>query len=137
MLFYHFEEKSRPLTLEESESALDKRSVEPEMDYEQYARIDSLIQMRMRSRKGRKIRPRSKILIAILEACRTPSVEHWIMIKARLGYETFWKHMNSLLEEGKMICSFGDQKQGGKSKTYYSVTEDGLLMLERLQEKQD
>jgi DNA-binding PadR family transcriptional regulator len=59
------------------------------------------------------------------------------MIKARLGYETFWMHTNRLLQEGKMICSFGDQKQGGKSKTYYSITEDGLLMLDKLRENQE
>jgi predicted transcriptional regulator len=104
---------------------------------EPYLNIDSLIQLRMRSRKGRKIRPRNKILIAILEACRTPSVEHWIMIKARLGYETFWMHTNRLIEEGKMMCSFGDQRQGSKSKTYYSITKDGLIMLDQLREKQE
>jgi predicted transcriptional regulator len=104
-----------------------------------YPDLDELIQSRMRSRKGRKIRPRSKILIAILEACRTPSVEHWIMIKARLGYETFWTHMNRLLDEGKMICSFvGDQRYGGgKSKAYYSITKDGLSMLDELRHDEE
>lgn len=97
--------------------------------------FDSLIQSRMRSRKGRKIRPRSKILIEILEACRTPAIEHGIMMKARLGYETFWNHMNRLLEEGKMICSPSTQNRGGKAVTYYSITPDGLQMLEELREK--
>jgi predicted transcriptional regulator len=115
----------------------ERRAPDPARDPEPYSNFESLIQSRMRSRKGRKIRPRNKILIAILEACRTPSVEHWIMIKARLGYETFWMHTNRLLQEGKMICSFGDQKQGGKSKTYYSITEDGLLMLDKLRENQE
>jgi predicted transcriptional regulator len=98
------------------------------------ANFDSLIQSRMRSRKGRKIRPRSTILIEILEACRTPAIEHWIMIKARLGYETFWNHMNRLLEEGKMICSQISQNPRGKSVAYYSLTPDGLQMLEKLRE---
>ncbi len=124
--------------MEQSESQENKTSPIPKVEYNgQSSTFDALIQRRMRSRKGRKIRPRSKILIAILEACRTPSVEHWIMIKARLGYETFWMHVNRLLEEGKMITFFGDQKQGEKSKTYYSITEDGLTMLDRLREKQD
>jgi predicted transcriptional regulator len=103
---------------------------------EQYANIDSLIQMRMRSRKGRKIRPRSKILIAILEACRTPSVEHWIMIKARLGYETFWMHVNRLLNEGKVALFRNDDGRGMGSKTYYTLTREGLQMLEELKSEQ-
>jgi DNA-binding PadR family transcriptional regulator len=61
------------------------------------------------------------------------------MIKARLGYETFWTHMNRLLDEGKMICSFvGDQTHGGgKSKAYYSITKDGLLMLDELRHDEE
>lgn len=99
--------------------------------------FSSLVQTRMRSRKGRKIRPRKRILIEILEACRTPAIEHWIMIKARLGYETFWTHMNNLLKGGKMICSVGDRKRGTKPVTYYTITQEGLQMLENLKEKQD
>lgn len=56
------------------------------------------------------------------------------MIKARLGYETFWNHMNRLLEEGKMICSQISQNQGGKAVNYYSLTPDGIQMLEKLRE---
>ena len=47
-------------------------------------------------RRKRVIRPQRLIVTAILDACRTPSVQHWIMVKARLGYDTFWKHMNEL-----------------------------------------
>jgi predicted transcriptional regulator len=106
-------------------------------DFTMPVNFDSLIQSRMRSRKGRKIRARSTILIEILEACRTPSIEHWIMIKARLGYETFWNHMNRLLGEGKMICSQISNNRGGKSVAYYSITPDGLNMLEKLRENSD
>jgi predicted transcriptional regulator len=130
------------LTLEEIDSSLDRKSQEDskmsyDNDYEEYSRIDSLIQMRMRSRKGRKIRPRSKILIAILEACRTPSVEHWIMIKARLGYETFWMHVNRLLNEGKVALFRNDDGRGNGSKTYYTLTREGLQMLEELKSEQN
>ncbi|MHB1907430.1 MAG: winged helix-turn-helix domain-containing protein [Nitrososphaerales archaeon] len=101
-------------------------------NWSEYATFDRLLELRMRSRRGRKIRPRNAILIAILEACRTPSVEHWIMIKARLGYETFWTHMNRLINEGKMICSSDEQKRGAQGRTYYSLTQEGLLFLEKL-----
>ena len=111
---------------------LDRRPYQDE-----YSNFDSLIQLRMRSRKGRKIRPRSKILIAILEACRTPSVEHWIMIKARLGYETFWMHVNRLLNEGKLMLFRNEDDLSARSKTYYTVTQEGLQMLEDLKSKQD
>jgi predicted transcriptional regulator len=87
----------------------------------------------MKSRRGRKVRPKSKIVIAILEACRTPSVEHWIMIRARLGYETFWSHMSRLLSEGKMVSiTEKEVSKGSRSRTYYSVTGEGLRYLEKL-----
>lgn len=114
-------------------SSSDPSSDDFEFDKE---RFEALIQSRMRSRKGRKIRPRNRILIDMLEACRTPAIEHWIMIKARLGYETFWMHMNNLLQEGKMICSLSRQNRGGKPLNYYSITPDGIHMLEKLKEKQ-
>jgi predicted transcriptional regulator len=98
-----------------------------------FSKFESLLQNRMKSRKGRKVRPKSKIVIAILEACRTPSVEHWIMIKARLGYETFWSHMNRLLTEGKMTSiSEHEATKGSRIRTYYSVTGEGLQYLEQL-----
>jgi predicted transcriptional regulator len=125
------------LSLEEPKpSDEDERQDYEKMDYDQYSSFDSLIQMRMRSRKGRKIRPRNKILIAILEACRTPSVEHWIMIKARLGYETFWMHVTRLLNEGKVALFRNEDGVGAGSKTYYTLTSDGLQMLEKLKSEQ-
>ena len=77
-------------------------------------------------KRARIVRSQNEIIIAILEACRAPSVQHWIMIKARLGYETFWTHMNRLLDENMLKCS-----SEGK-KAVYSVTEAGLNLLEKL-----
>ena len=67
------------------------------------------------------------IIAAILDACRTPSVQHWIMVKARLGYDTFWKHMNELVSLGMM----NTLSEG--SKTLYSINEKGLNMLQELE----
>jgi predicted transcriptional regulator len=88
--------------------------------------------MRMRSRKGRKIRSRNRILFEILEACHSPAVEHWIMIKARVGYQSFVKHMDRLLIEGKVISSRANDDRGRRSTTYYTLTKEGLQMLEKL-----
>jgi predicted transcriptional regulator len=78
------------------------------------------------AKRSRIVRSQNQIIVAILEACRTPSVQHWIMIKARLGYETFWTHMNRLLNEDMLRCFLLDKK------TVYSVTEAGLSLLEKL-----
>ncbi len=67
------------------------------------------------------------IMAAILDACRTPSVQHWIMVKARLGYNTFWKHMNELVSLGMMNTS----NEGNK--TLYAINEKGLTFLQELQ----
>ena len=67
------------------------------------------------------------IIVAILDACRTPSVQHWIMVKARLGYDTFWMHMNELVSLGMM----NTLSEG--SKTLYSINEKGLNMLQELE----
>jgi predicted transcriptional regulator len=72
------------------------------------------------------MRSQNEIIITILEACRRPSVQRLIMIKARLGYETFWTRMNRLLNENMLKCS-----SKGK-KTVYSVTGAGLTLLEKL-----
>ena len=61
-----------------------------------------------------------------MNACRTPTVQHWIMVKARLGYDTFWKHMNKLISMGVM-----DETIEG-SKTLYRVNARGLEMLNQL-----
>ena len=91
-----------------------------------------MIKSRLRSRKGRTVRSKDTIQIAILEACKTPSVEHWIMIKARLGYETFWSHTSRLLKDGMMSCL----TESGRGRTLYSVTDKGLRFLERLKSQQ-
>ena len=48
------------------------------------------------------------------------------MVKARLGYDTFWKHMNSLLSAGLM-----DQRNEG-NRTVYQTSSKGLELLEKL-----
>jgi predicted transcriptional regulator len=72
------------------------------------------------------VRSQSEIEASILESCRTPNVQHWVMVKARLGYDTFWKHMNLLLSSGLM-----DERNDG-SKTLYQTSAKGLEMLEKL-----
>jgi predicted transcriptional regulator len=98
--------------------------------------LDTLIHLRMRSRKGRKIRTRKTILMEILEACRSPAVEHWIMIRARVGYQSFVKYIDKLLSEGKITSSRAGEENGRRSKTYYTLTREGLQMLEELKSEQ-
>ena len=77
-----------------------------------------------RRRATRKaVRSQREIQVAILDACRVPTVQHWIMVKARLGYDTFWKHMNELLSAGLM------EETIEGSKTLYSVSTKGLGLL--------
>jgi len=80
----------------------------------------------MHHRRRREVRPQQVILVAILEACRTPTVQHWIMVKARLGYDTFRKHMNQLVSLGMM----NTLDEGNK--TLYSLSERGLSLLQQL-----
>ena len=88
-------------------------------------------EFRLASKRRRKaVRSQRSILIAILEACRTPTVQHWIMVKARLGYDTFWKHMNMFVSEGMMDASNDGYK------TLYSVNERGLAFLQELESYQ-
>ena len=82
-------------------------------------------------RRKRVIRPQRQIVTAILDACRTPCVQHWIMVKARLGYDTFWKHMNELVSLGMM------ETQSDGNKTVYSINEKGLNLLQTLQEQSE
>lgn len=103
-----------------------------EMTESQYSDLDMLIQQRMRSRIGRKVRPRNRILMAILEACRTPSVEHRIMINARVGYPAFCNYTDQLIKEGKMTCSKIDDEGGKRPRIYYTLTREGLKKLEEL-----
>ncbi|MHB8567568.1 MAG: winged helix-turn-helix domain-containing protein [Nitrososphaerales archaeon] len=86
--------------------------------------LDSLIH----SRRKKPVRSQKTIVRAILEVCRTPSVQHWIMVRARLGYETFWHHMNDLLSRGMM-----DTMNDG-NKTLYRVNANGLDFLNRLED---
>ena len=85
------------------------------------------IDLLVRSRRKRAIRSQSSILTAILEACRTPNVQHWIMVKARLGYDTFWHHMNSLISQGMMETMY----EGNK--TLYRINAKGINYLEKLE----
>jgi predicted transcriptional regulator len=80
----------------------------------------------MHQRRRREVRSQQVILLAILEACRTPTVQHWIMVKARLGYDTFRKHMNQLVSLGMM----NTLDEGNK--TLYSLSERGLSLLQQL-----
>jgi len=77
-------------------------------------------------RRRREVRSQKVIMAAILEACRTPTVQHWIMVKARLGYDTFRKHMTELVSMG-MMNTLSDG-----NKTLYSINERGLSLLQRL-----
>jgi predicted transcriptional regulator len=80
------------------------------------------------ARKRKKsVRTQRAIERAILETCRSPTVQHWIMIKARLGYETFWNHMNRMLSEG-LLNTVSDG-----NRTLYSINENGLKFLENLE----
>ena len=79
-------------------------------------------------RRRRAVRSQQSILIAVLEACRTPTLQHWVMVKARLGYDTFWKHMNMLVSKGMMNISNDGYK------TLYSVNQKGLIFLHELEE---
>jgi predicted transcriptional regulator len=87
-----------------------------------FASFDVLLHHRRR----REVRSQQVIMAAILEACRTPTVQHWIMVKARLGYDTFRKHMNELVLLG-MMNTLSDG-----NKTLYSINERGLSLLQRL-----
>ena len=82
-------------------------------------------------RRRKAVRSQQSILIAILEACRTPTVQHWIMVKARLGYDTLWKHMNMFVSKDMM-----DMRTDGY-KTLYSVNEKGLAFLQELESSQE
>jgi predicted transcriptional regulator len=87
-----------------------------------YGSFDMLLHQRRR----REVRSQEVIMRAILEACRTPTVQHWIMVKARLGYDTFQKHMNQLISLGMM----NTLDEGNK--TLYSLSERGLSLLQQL-----
>jgi predicted transcriptional regulator len=50
------------------------------------------------------------------------------MVMARLGYDTFWKHMNHLLATGLM-----NERSDG-SRTLYQTNARGLELLEKLSE---
>jgi predicted transcriptional regulator len=84
----------------------------------------------VQKRRRRAVRSQRSIQLAILEACRTPTVQHWIMVKARLGYDTFWKHMNILASSGMIVTSSDGYK------TLYSVNQKGLVFLEELETTQ-
>lgn len=69
-------------------------------------------------------------MMAILEACRTPTVQHWIMVKARLGYDTFWKHMSMFVSKGMINTTYDGYR------TMYSLNEKGFGFLNQLEESE-
>jgi len=81
---------------------------------------------RRRTSPRRSVRSQMEIEASILESCRSANVQHWVMVKARLGYDTFWKHMNYLLSSGLM-----DERNEG-SRTLYQTSAKGLELLEKL-----
>jgi predicted transcriptional regulator len=89
-------------------------------------RADFATSAMLRRRRPRVVRSQTMIVRAILEACRSPSAQHWIMIKAKLGYETFWMHIKTLLAQGLLK----EEKDGHR--LLYSITESGLACLRQL-----
>lgn len=79
-----------------------------------------------RRNQRRAVRSQMEIETSILDSCRTPNVQHWIMVKARLGYDTFWKHMNYLLTTGLM------EERNEGNRTVYQTSAKGLQLLEKL-----
>ena len=85
--------------------------------------IDLLVHPRYKTAK----RTHRSIQIAILEACRTPNIKSWVMVKARLGSYSFWHHMNSLISQG-MIETMLD-----RNRTLYRISAKGINYLEQLE----
>jgi predicted transcriptional regulator len=80
-----------------------------------------------KKRSARKsVRSQVEIEASILETCRVANVQHWIMVKARLGYDTFWKHMNTLLARGLV------EERSEGSRTLYQTSAKGLEILVKL-----
>jgi len=94
-------------------------------EWQKQTSLETLLLKRRSARRA--IRSHDEIETAILDSCRTPTVQHWIMVKARLGYDTFWKHMDILLTSGLMEETFDG------SKTLYRTNAKGLDLLGRLQ----
>ena len=78
-------------------------------------------------RTRKPLRTQRVILAAILEACRSPSVEHWIMVRARLGYSSFKYHIKKLLEAG-MINTLSDE-----GRTLYCLSDQGIRLLHEME----
>lgn len=84
--------------------------------------------MQLGRRRKRPNRSQNAITLSILEACRTPCLQHWLMIKARLGYNSFVSHVDSLIDEG-MIKVMNE-----RNRVFYSITQQGLVFYDRLKE---
>jgi len=96
-------------------------------EWQKQYHVETLPTLPLRRKSVRRaIRSQYEIEAAILDSCRTPTVQHWIMVKARLGYDTFWKHMNTLLTSGLM------EETCDGSKTLYQTNAKGLDLLGRL-----
>jgi len=80
------------------------------------------------SGRKRANRSQSSILTAILEACRTPNVQHWIMVKARVGNYTFWHHMNRLISQGMMETIHDEE-----NRMLFRISAKGINYLEKLE----
>lgn len=80
----------------------------------------------LKSRPKKPLRTQNAIVTAILEACRTPCVEHWILVKARIGYSTFQAHMDELISNGMLEMT----RDGNK--TLYRLNAKGLGLLNTL-----
>jgi predicted transcriptional regulator len=113
---------------ESQESFFFESSLHPinSSDEDQFTKFPTLPALPQRRTNRRPVRSQNTIEAAILDACRTPTVQHWVMVKARLGYDTFWKHMNRLLSMGAM-----DETSEG-SKTLYIINAKGVELLEQL-----
>ena len=81
----------------------------------------------LHQKRRRAVRSQKSITAAILDACRTPTVQHWIMVKARLGYDTFWKHMNNLVSLGLMNATNDGHK------TLYSINVKCISLLREIE----
>ena len=84
---------------------------------------DLLVHPRCKTAK----RSQSSIQTAILEACRTPNIQSWIMVKARLGNISFWHHMDSFISQGMI------EMREERSRTLYGISAKGINHLEQLE----
>jgi predicted transcriptional regulator len=100
----------------------DDREIEESPSRLTLSDFDALV----RGRRKRPLRTQNAIVTAILEACRTPTPQHWIMVKARIGFGTFQSHMQKLIEKGIVETSFEE------GRLLYRVNSKGFRFLNSL-----